>query len=206
MKTPQHFFKPIAAFAAIGVLAACSTTSGTPSAPHTPTVNSAAVALFPAPAAMHTEGVQPLPRDQIDAAQRYSLVAGHNFVDWHPRALEMLVAHRVPGASTTQLFRLRAPMAPLEPLTEGADPVSGARWEPSEGRYIVFARGRGGDEAFQLYRLDPATRQTTQITPEGQRHALLGWLKQPLPQVLVASLPLDRTATGGTRAEVTTTL
>ena len=210
MKTPHLFFKLIAAFAAIGVLAACSTlpstSPGTLCAPPAPAVNSAVAALLPAPAAMHTEGVPPLPREQIDAAQRYSLVAGHNFAGWHPRLREMLVAHRVPGASTTQLFRLRAPMAPLEPLTDGADPVSGARWEPSEGRYIVFARGRGGDEAFQLYRLDPATRRTAQITAEGQRHALLGWLKQPQPQLLVAALPLDRTAAGGTRAEVTTTL
>ena len=203
MKIPSLMLPLIAAFAAISVLAACTTPQAPPAAL---AASNPAAALLPAPAAMRTEGVPPLPRNQIDAAQRYSLVAGHNFVDWHPSTREMLVSHRVPGASTTQLFRLRAPMAPLEPLTDGTDPVSGARWEPSEGRYIVFARGRGGDEAFQLYRLDPATRATTQITADGQRHALLGWLKKPQPQVLVASVPLDRTATGGTRAEVKTTV
>lgn len=155
---------------------------------------------------MRTEGVPVLPSAPLETAQRYARVVGHNHVDWHPTGREMLVAHRVPGASTTQLFRLRAPMAPLEALTDGADPVAGARWEPSAGRYIVFARGRGGDEAFQLFRLDPETRATTQFTPDGQRHALQGWVKTPNPLVVVSSVPLDRTAAGGSRSEITTTL
>ena len=193
--TPRHVF-PIAALAAIVISAACTTP---------PAALPATAALAP-PAAMRTEGVQALPAAQLDAAQRYNRVAGHGYVDWHPTRREMLVLHRVPGASTAQLFRLRAPMAAPEVLTEGADPVAGARWEPSEGRYIVFARGRGGDEAFQLYRLDPDTRSTVQFTPAGQRHALAGWLKAPRPTAIVSSVPLDRTAAGGSRAEVTTTL
>ena len=192
---------PIAAFAAIGVLAGCSTlpdaATGPPATP---------VALLSVPPAIRTEGVPALPSAQLQAAQRYMRVAGHNHVDWHPTRREMLVSHRVPGASTTQLFRLRAPLAPLEALTDGADPVAGARWERGEGRYIVFARGRGGDEAFQLFRLDPETRTTTQFTPDGQRHALQGWVKTPRPLVVVSSLPLDRTAPGGSRSEIVTTL
>jgi len=159
-----------------------------------------------APAAIRIEGVPTLPSAPLEAAQRYTRVAGHNLVDWHPTRREMLVAHRVPGASTTQLFRVRAPMAPLEALTDGADPVTGARWEPSEGRYIVFERGRGGDEAFQLFRLDPETRATAQFTPDGQRHALLAWVKKPSPRVIVISVPLDRTAAAGRRAEIVSTL
>jgi dipeptidyl aminopeptidase/acylaminoacyl peptidase len=190
----------IAAVAAIGVLAGCSTPPPAPVAPAPP------AAPLAAPAAMRTEGVPTLPSAQLDAAQRYTRVAGHNHVDWHPQRREMLVAHRVPGASTTQLFRLRAPMAPLEPLTQGADPVAGARWEPTEGRYIVFARGRGGDEAFQLFRLDPDTGATTQFTPDGQRHGLVAWVKTPSPRVLVTAVPLDRTAAGGRRSEIVTTL
>ncbi len=186
---------PIAALAAIVVSAACTTPPAAPPA-----------AVLAPPAAMRTEGVPALPAAPLEAAQRYNRVAGHGFADWHPTRREMLVAHRVPGASTTQLFRVRAPMATPEPLTDGADPVSGARWEPSQGNYIVFARGRGGDEAYQLHRLDPETRQTVQITPDGQRHALAGWLKTPRPTAIVASVPLDRTAEGGSRAQIVTTL
>ncbi len=193
--TPRRFF-PIAAFAAIVVSAACTTPPAAPPAG----------AVLAPPAAMRTEGVPALPGAQLEAAQRYNRVAGHGYADWHPTRREMLVSHRVPGASTTQLFRVRAPMVPPEPLTDGADPVAGARWEPSQGRYIVFARGRGGDEAYQLYRLGPDTRQAVQFTPDGQRHSLAGWLKTPRPTAIVSSVPLDRTATGGSRAAVTTTL
>ncbi len=192
---------PIAALAAIGVLAGCGTLPEAAVAPP-----AAPAAWLAAPPALRIEGVPALPSAQLEAAQRYARVVGHNHVDWHPTRREMLVSHRVPGASTTQLFRLRAPLAPLEALTDGADPVAGARWEPGAGRYIVFARGRGGDEAFQLFRLDPETRTTTQFTPDGQRHALQGWVKTPSPRVVVSSLPLDRTAAGGSRSEIVTTL
>jgi dipeptidyl aminopeptidase/acylaminoacyl peptidase len=70
---------------------------------------------------------------------------------------------------------------------------------------VVFVRGRGGDEAFQLFRLDPTTRAVEQITPDGQRHGLGPWIK-PRSLLLGTSVPLDRTAAGGTRAEVSTTL
>ena len=154
---------------------------------------------------MHTEGVPVLSMTALDAARRYSDVVGHGFADWHPKRREMLINHRPPGASTTQLFRLTAPGAVPQALTDGADPVNQASWEPREGRYIVFARAKGGDEAYQLYRLDPETRATTQITAAGQRHALEGWLRST-SQALVTSVPLDRTAEGGSRAEVQTTL
>ncbi|MBL8306053.1 MAG: S9 family peptidase [Rubrivivax sp.] len=185
---------PLAALAASFVFAGC--TSLQPSPPSPP---------LPPPPAMRTEGVPVVTRAPMEAAQLYGRVAGHVFVDWHPQRPEMLVNHRAQGASTTQLFRVRAPLAAPEPLTEGADPVTGARWEPRHGRYLVFARGRGGDEAYQLFRLDPTTRSATQFTQDGQRHALLGWLAAG-GQALVASVPLDRTAEGGRRREVSTTL
>ncbi|MBX3637137.1 MAG: S9 family peptidase [Rubrivivax sp.] len=183
---------PLLAAAAL-LLAACTTTPPVDDTPLAP------------PAAMRVEGVPPVPARLLEPIQRYSTVVGHQFVDWHPLRREMLVAHRAMNASTTQLFLLTAPMAPLVPLTDGADPVGSAQWEPREGRYIVFTRGSGGNEAYQLYRLDPATRAVTQITPDGQRHALSDWVRSR-SLALVSSVPLDRTAAGGTRAQITTTL
>ena len=200
--SPAHrLFPTIAALAAIVVLAAAGCANAPPPAADAP----AAIA----PAALRLEGVPAVPRGVLEAARRYNGVAGHALADWHPTRREMLVLHRPPGASTAQLFRLRTPQGALEPLTDsmtgGGDPVASAQWEPREGRFIVFARGTGGDEAYQLYHLDPETRATTQITPAGQRHALLGWVKSR-SLALVSSLPLDRTAAGGTRGEVSTTL
>lgn len=206
MTLHRRALPPIAALAAIVVFSTACTTA--PSAPpaRTQTQAQAPAAVLAPPAALRTEGVPPLPRDALDAAQRYNRVAGHGLADWHPTRREMLVTHRVPGASTTQLFLLRSPGAEPEALTDGADPVSNAQWEPTAGRYIVFARGRGGDEAYQLHRLDPQTKQAVQFTADGQRHALAGWLPGPQPLAVVSSVPLDRTAQGSRRSEIQTTL
>jgi dipeptidyl aminopeptidase/acylaminoacyl peptidase len=170
-----------------------------------PSTAAPAPATLPPPAAMRVEGVPPIPAASMTAIKRYSDVAGHGFVDWHPTRREMLIVHRPPGASTAQIYRVASPGATPEQLTSGPDPVTTARWEPRLGRYIVFARSSGGDEAFQLYRLDPQTRQAVPFTPSGQRHALAGWLERT-GQALVASVPLDRTAAGGTRPTIETTL
>ena len=155
------------------------------------------------PAALRVEGVPPVPRAVLQSFQRYADVAGHGFVDWHPTRPEMLVTHRPPGASTTQIWRVAGPGAAPQPLTSGSERVTSAEYQPVHGRSIVFARDTGGDEAAQLHRLDPATGATVQLTPAGERHALAGWLK-PQGLLVYSSVPLDRTAVGGTRAQVST--
>ncbi len=162
-----------------------------------------AEAPLPPPAALRVEGAPPVTPSAIKAFERYADVVGHAFVDWHPTQREMLVSHRAPGSSTPQLFRLRSPLGALEPLTSGPERVTTAEWEPERGRYIVFERDIGGNEAAQLYRLDPDTRATTRLTPDGERHDLAGWLRKQ-GRVIVGSVPLDRTAAGGRRAEVST--
>ena len=88
----------------------------------------------------------------------------------------MLVAHRKAGASTAQLHRLSAPMGEFEQLTDFAEPVTQASYEPRTGDSIVFERGAGGNEASQIYRLDLATRKVTTVTEPDMRHDLAGWL------------------------------
>lgn len=180
-------------------LVACATAPGgsasTPVAPATLTPN----------ANLFVQGIPALPAQIERDVARYTDFRGHALVAWHPTRREMLVAHRKAGGNTAQLFRLSGPMAEPEPLTDFPDPVVSATYEPREGRYIVYGRSSGGNEANQLYRLDPATRSSTLLTDPDERHAFVGWLRQS-GQMLVASLPLDRTAQGGTRAKVNTRL
>jgi len=150
------------------------------------------------------QGIPPVPATLARQVDRYSDFRGHTLIDWHPTRAEMLVAHRRAGGNTAQLFRVASPLAEPEPLTDFADPVTDASYEPRDGRYLVFARSAGGSEADQLYRLDLDTRQVTQLTDPAARHAMQGWL-HGRGLLLTASLPLDRTAQGGTRASVTTT-
>jgi len=80
------------------------------------------------------QGVPPVPLELVRDVERYTEFRGHSFVDWHPRQREMLVSHRMPGASVSQIFRLRHPLAPLEPISEGQEPVRFARYEPLEAK------------------------------------------------------------------------
>ncbi len=151
------------------------------------------------------QGIPPVPASVAERVARYTDFRGHGWVDWHPTRREMLVSHRPQGGNTTQLFRLSGPLATPERLTDAADPVTTASYEPREGEYLVHARSAGGSEADQLYRLDLATRETTLLTDPNERHSLGGWLRSS-GQLLVTSLPLDRSAEGGRRSQVTTTV
>ena len=181
---------PLAALLA-ALLAACATLPPAPA--------------VPPPAALLLQGVPPVPQSVADAVARYTDFAGHALLDWHPTRREMLVSHRPPGGNTVQLYRVAGPLAEPELLTDGPEPVAGAWFEPRAGQSIVLARGSGGNEAYQLYRLDLPGRQQTLLTDPDQRHSLDVWLHRS-SQALVSSLPLDRTAAGGRRSEVATTL
>ncbi len=151
------------------------------------------------------QGIPPIPASVVQDVARYADFRGHAFVDWHPARPEMLVSHRKAGASTPQLYRLTAPMGELEQLTDFAEPVWQASYEPRTGDSIVFERSTGGDEAAQIYRLDMATRQVTVVSEPGMRNNLAGWLNLS-SRLIYSSVPLDRTAAGGRRAEIVQTL
>lgn len=180
------------ALALAAALAACTTTAPPPQAVLAPNAN------------LVTQGIPPIPAGLVGQVARYTDFRGHSFADWHPTQREMVVSHRQAGGNTNQLFRLRGPMAEPEQLTDSADPVTTASHEPREGKYLVFERSTGGSEADQLFRLDLSTRQATQISDASERHNLQGWLHRG-SRLITASLPLDKTAQGGTRAKVTTT-
>jgi dipeptidyl aminopeptidase/acylaminoacyl peptidase len=186
------------------LLAACAATPPAPSAAPAPASPAAAQTLAPN-ANLVAQGIPPIPLKRVREVERYTDFRGHSFVDWHPGKREMLVAHRAQGQSTTQLWRVAAPLAEPEALTDGSEPVRVASWEPRRGEYIVFERSVGGNEADQLYRLDPATKAIALLTDITERHEFMGWMNRT-SQLLYMSVPLDRTAAGGTRSEITQTL
>lgn len=151
------------------------------------------------------QGIPPIPARLAEAVAQYTDFRGHGFVEWHPLKREMLVTHRPAGGSTLQLFRLAAPLAEPEQLTDGPDPVREASWEPQRGEYLVFERASRGDEATQLFRLDLASRELTLLTDPKERHEMQGWLHRS-SRLLVMSTPLDRSAAGGSRAQVSQVL
>jgi dipeptidyl aminopeptidase/acylaminoacyl peptidase len=153
------------------------------------------------------QGIPPVPQKLADAIGRYNDFRGHGFFDWHPTQREMLVSHRKAGANTAQLFRVTAPLTEGQQLTEGVEPVGRASYEPRQGRYVVFERSTGGNEVAQIYRLplEPSGAQPVLLTSPDERHAINTWLRKS-GQLIYSSVPIDRTAQGGTRAKITTTL
>ena len=182
-----------AVIASGAVLNACSTPPAAPTEVIAPNAN------------LVVQGIPPIPARIAADVAKYTDFRGHTFVDWHPLKREMLVSHRNAGASTTQLFRVSAPMAAPEQLTDTTDPVRTASYEPRSGQYIVFERSSGGDEAAKLYRLDLPAKQITLLTDTNERHSIETWTHTS-GQLLTMALPLDRTAQGGSRANVTQTL
>ena len=193
----MKLFTSVAAFVASAAIAALSTACG--SAPP------ATTGSIPPNANLVTQGIPPIPTSIAEQVAKYTNFRGHRFVGWHPVEREMLVSYLQDGASTPQLFRLAAPLAEPEQLTDASEPVRNASYEPREGRYIVFARGTGGNEQDKLYRLDLPGKQVTVLTDTPERHSMQGWLHRSA-RLLTLATPLDRTAAGGSRATITQTL
>jgi dipeptidyl aminopeptidase/acylaminoacyl peptidase len=149
------------------------------------------------------QGIPPIPQSLVDRVKAYTDFRGHRFVDWHPTERQMLVAHRKAGDSVPQLYLLKGPMAPLQQLTHDAEPVWQASFEPRSGRYVVFERSAGGNEAGQLYRLDLTGGAPVLLTRPTERNSAAAWLHQS-SQLIHTALPLDRTAKDGKRTEVKT--
>ena len=166
---------------------------------------SSAAAVLAPNANLLAQGIPPIPMALVERVARYTDFRGHVFVDWHPLREEMLVSHRKAGDSVPHIYRLDRPMGELEQLTDGAEPVRSASYEPREGRYIVFARSKGGDEANRLYRMDLPSRLTTLLTDSEEGHSTMGWLRRS-GRLLYTSVPLDRTAQGGSRPTIDTAL
>ncbi len=120
-----------------------------------------------------TDGLPPVPAAIPAAARPYSEFRSAAFWDWHPTRREMIIGTRFGDAP--QLHRVRSPGGDRTQLTFFPDPVSGASYQPTDGRYIVFTKDVGGAEFFQKYRYDVATGEITLLTDGKSRNVGGAW-------------------------------
>src|SRR6266508_4527256 len=120
-----------------------------------------------------TDGLPPVPAAIAAAARPYSEFRAAGFWDWHPTRREMIIGTRFGDAP--QLHRVRSPGSDRTQLTFFPDPVSGASYQPTEGRYIIFTKDVGGAEFFQKYRYDVATGEITLLTDGKSRNVGGAW-------------------------------
>ncbi len=201
----RHLASALTLTALASLLIACSTPPSTTTAAPGGTPAELPPKTIAPNANLVAQGIPPIPASLAEQVAKYTDFRGHTFVDWHPTRRDMLVSHLKAGASTPQLFRISAPMAEPEQLTDTTDPVRDASYEPRDGKYIVFARGSGGNEQDKLYRLDLPSKEVTVLTDTPERHSMEGWLHKRA-RMLTLSTPLDRTAEGGSRTAITQTL
>src|ERR1700719_4017478 len=84
------------------------------------------------------EGVPGIPAALVETAGRYGSYRSATLADWSPTGGEMLIATRF--ADTAQLHLVKMPGGERRQLTFFADAVGNGRFQPNDGKYIVFAK------------------------------------------------------------------
>ena len=124
-------------------------------------------AVFAPPVAMVLENVPPVRASVVAQVAKYNDFKPTTLATWHPLKKEMILVRR--HNNTPQLFRVSKPGAPLELLTDYAEPVRGAQYEPAQGKFYVFNKDIGGNEVFRVYKRDAGGGEAVPISPDGQR-------------------------------------
>src|SRR5262245_54777276 len=82
------------------------------------------------------DGIPAIPASLVDEVRRYTESRPANFADWHPSRREMLISTRF--GNTAQVHQVKMPGGARTQLTFFNEPVSGATFEPVQGKYFVF--------------------------------------------------------------------
>jgi len=120
------------------------------------------------PPAIRTSNVPAIAPDIFERLQQYQNVRSASFEDWAPDGKSMLISTRF--GTTSQLHLVHEPGGRREQITFFDEPVNNGRFLPDGS--ILFTMGRGGDEQWQVYRLDRKTGRAALLTDGQSRHTL----------------------------------
>jgi dipeptidyl aminopeptidase/acylaminoacyl peptidase len=112
------------------------------------------------------DGLPPIPAKLAADVRRYTESRSALLSAWHPVRREMLISTRF--GNTPQIHRVVTPLGARTQLTFFDEPIGGASYEPTQGRYFLFSRDIGGNEFGQLYRYDVANGAVTLLTDGGR--------------------------------------
>ncbi|MGZ5042588.1 MAG: prolyl oligopeptidase family serine peptidase [Usitatibacter sp.] len=141
------------------------------------------------PPSLVIDGVPPIPRELADQLAPYGDFRPHAMLSWHPQRREMLVRRRL--NATNQVHLVTEPGVTPVPLTDSADAVPEAIFEPSRGEYFLFSRAEGGNEVYRVFRQDVATKEVAALTPAGERVAWFAFSRKG-DRIVYTSQPVDR--------------
>ncbi len=158
----------------------------------------ASVAVVPAsaqdatvapPAAMVLENVPPVRASLAQRIAKYNEFKPTSYASWHPVRREMIVSRR--HDNTPQLFRVARPGAKPELLTDYAEPVRSAQYEPRHGKFYLFGRDTGGNEVFRAYKRDVGSADAIPVTPDNRRVQDTAWARAS-GKLLYVTVPVGR--------------
>jgi dipeptidyl aminopeptidase/acylaminoacyl peptidase len=119
------------------------------------------------------DGLTPIPASVVDDVRKYSESRTAALVDWHPLRREMLISTRFGDAP--QLHAVAMPAGARRQLTFFPDRINGGWYQPTKGEYLVLAKDLGGNEFYQLFRLDLSTGDVTLLTDGKSRNGPVAW-------------------------------
>jgi dipeptidyl aminopeptidase/acylaminoacyl peptidase len=137
--------------------------AGSPQTP--PTAPQAAKTIAPGPSLV-VEGIPEVPASLASEVKRYTESRSAGLANWHPTRRELLITTRF--GNTAQVHRVAMPGGARTQLTFFDEPIGGATYEPTSGKYFLFGRDTGGDEFSQIYRYDVADGAVTLLTDGGR--------------------------------------
>jgi dipeptidyl aminopeptidase/acylaminoacyl peptidase len=125
------------------------------------------------PAALEADGVPDVPQDLVARTRPYLEFRTATFFAWHPTDRSMLIATRF--GNTSQVHRVARPDGARVQLTFEEEPVAYASHAPRRGDVTVVLKDVGGDEFYQLYRLDSGRLE--RLTDGKSRNEFGAWSK-----------------------------
>jgi dipeptidyl aminopeptidase/acylaminoacyl peptidase len=123
-----------------------------------------------------TDGIPAIPAALAASVKPYTEYRPKNFNSWHPTKREMLITVR--AGNSNQIHLLDAPLATPKQLTQYAEPVSSAAYQPTRGDYFLFAKDSGGNEVYQIHRSEFVGGKTALLTDERVRNSAAVWSNQ----------------------------
>ncbi len=121
-------------------------------APALPLPAAGAEPVVPPPPALRLDGIPEVPVSLRAATQPYMEFRTASFQGWDPKGGGMIIATRFGNAQ--QVHRVAAPGAMREQLTFEPEPVPGGSFAPVAGDVLLVGKDEGGNENFQLYRVE----------------------------------------------------
>ena len=122
---------------------------------------------------LRLEGTPEVPAALRADLNRYLETRSAALADVSEDGRQMLVTTRF--GQTSQVHLVKAPMAARTQLTFAAEPASSPRFVPGDPNAIVYVADIGGDEQYQIWRLDLRTGRRVRLTDAESRNGGALW-------------------------------